>query len=129
MNLKDYRESKGLTQPQLANELKGIADGIDAPLISKIEKGICDPPESVRAYINGVDPDKNKTQKERVLNYMKRFGSISTWEAFRDLGITRVGARVFELKEDGYEIETGFETGKNRYGKTVRWANYTLKEK
>lgn len=39
MNLKEYRLNKGLTQKELAEELN--LPGVDAPLISKVEKGIC----------------------------------------------------------------------------------------
>ena len=28
-------------------------------------------------------------QKDRIINYIREFGSISSWEAYADLGITR----------------------------------------
>lgn len=33
-----------------------------------------------------------KTQADRVLDYIKQFGSITTLEAFRDLGVTRLSS-------------------------------------
>lgn len=30
------------------------------------------------------------SQKERILNYIKEFGSISSWQAYSDLGITQL---------------------------------------
>ena len=42
------------------------------------------------------------TQKDRVVAYINEFGSITTWQAYADLGITRLSARIWELKEEGY---------------------------
>lgn len=67
------------------------------------------------------------TQKEMVLQYMKDEGSITPWEAIKEFGITRLGARIWELKnEDGVEIKVKLESQKNRYGKTVSYARYSL---
>lgn len=65
-------------------------------------------------------------RSERVLEYMKEFGSISPLEAFRDLGYTRLSAAIFELKRNGYKIKTVLETGVNRYGQAVHYARYSL---
>lgn len=70
-----------------------------------------------------------KTQKERVIDYIKKFGSITSYEAFRDLGITRLSARVYELKEDGYKFKSKTEFKKNRFGDQVYYARYELAKK
>ena len=57
---------------------------------------------------------------------MQEFGSISPLEAFKDLGITRLACRVFELKKQGVEIEKQTETAKNRFGESVHYARYRL---
>lgn len=41
------------------------------------------------------------TQKEVILNYISDVGYITSMDAYR-LGITQLGARVFELKKQGY---------------------------
>lgn len=64
--------------------------------------------------------------KERVLDYMKSCGSISSMEAFQDLGITRLSAVIFTLKQDGWQIQTQTEKAKNRFGKTIYYARYSL---
>lgn len=66
------------------------------------------------------------TQKERVIQYIKEYGSISTWEAFRDLGITRLAARVADLENDGYQVNREREAVKNRYGETTYITRYSL---
>ena len=61
-----------------------------------------------------------------VLDYMEEFGSITPIDAFRDLGITRLSAIVFNLKEEGHDIDKVIETGKNRFGNRTRYARYSL---
>ena len=54
-------------------------------------------------------------QKDRIINYIREFGSISSWEAYADLGITQLGARIDQLKKEGYEFKTEWESNINRY--------------
>lgn len=73
---------------------------------------------------------KEITQETRVLNYMLDFGSISSWEAIKELGITRISARIFNLRKKGYFIENEWEYTTNRYGDKIKYVRYTLnKEK
>lgn len=66
------------------------------------------------------------SQKKMVLDYIREFGSITSLEAFRDLGITRLSAIVFKLREEGHDIDKAIETGKNRFGNRTRYARYNL---
>lgn len=68
-----------------------------------------------------------RTQADRVLDYIKEFGSITTLEAFKDLGVTRLSARIFELRERNIEIESTTITSKNRYGENCSYSKYYLK--
>lgn len=68
-----------------------------------------------------------KTQAERVLEYIKKFGSITTLQAFRDLGVTRLSARIFELRARNINIDSTSVTSKNRYGESCTYAKYFLK--
>ena len=67
-----------------------------------------------------------KTQKERILDYIKEFGSITSLEAYSELGITQLGARLDQLKREGYMFSTETEKGKNRYGENVKYKRYRL---
>lgn len=69
------------------------------------------------------------TQREKIINYLYGFGSITSWEAYRDLGITQFAARVKELKEEGYQFTSKWENRKNREGKIVRFKRYYLRNK
>lgn len=66
--------------------------------------------------------------KERIKNYMKTFGSISTMEAFMDLGITRLGARIMDLEREGVPIERKRESSVNRFGEKVNYMRYSIGE-
>lgn len=61
-----------------------------------------------------------------VLEYMERFGSISPMDAFRDLSITRLAARISDLVRRGVKIKKTVETAQNRFGRTVHYTRYSL---
>lgn len=52
------------------------------------------------------------TQCNRIIQYCKDFGSITTLQAFQDLGVTRLASRINDLKKQGYAIESEFVSGK-----------------
>lgn len=47
-----------------------------------------------------------ETHKTRLLDYLKKYGSITSLEAIRDLGNTRLSATIFVLKDEGHSITT-----------------------
>ena len=67
-----------------------------------------------------------KSQKQRILEYINKFGSITSLEAYSELGITQLGARLDQLKREGYIFSTEFEKNKNRYGEDVHYKRYRL---
>ena len=71
---------------------------------------------------------KKPTQCDKILKYIRDFGSISSWEAYADLGITQLGARIFNLKEKGYEFTKQRMRTTNRYGEDTYYDRYKLKE-
>ena len=66
------------------------------------------------------------SQKDRILQHMEEHGGISPKEAIELYGCMRLGARIYDLKKQGIEINRALETGTNRYGDKVRYARYTL---
>ena len=68
-----------------------------------------------------------KGSKPRIIEYMKKHKGITSQDAFKDLGITRLSARIAELREMGYDIDTLMIDGTNRYGEDVRYGLYVLK--
>lgn len=67
-----------------------------------------------------------KNQREMILQYINDFGSITSYSAYIDLGITQLATRIKELKEQGYYFTYEIEVKKNRYGKKVRFKRYKL---
>lgn len=67
-----------------------------------------------------------QTRTDRVLNWLKRHRGITSWEAFQELGITRLSAAIFELRKSGYRILDEWETITNRYGEEVKFKRYFL---
>ena len=63
--------------------------------------------------------------KNRVLNYIIEFGSITTKQAFEDLGCTRLSEYIRQLRQE-MEINDEVLTGINRYGEKVFWKRYYL---
>lgn len=44
-------------------------------------------------------------QKQKVLKYINDYGSITSWQAYKDLGIMQLGARIDGLQKDGYSFK------------------------
>lgn len=72
--------------------------------------------------------NQNLSQSKLVLEYIREHGSITTLDAFIDLGITRLSARIFELRKKGYVIVDRSEKVKNRRGKECTVSRYFLQE-
>jgi hypothetical protein len=67
-----------------------------------------------------------KSTKERVYDYMKEFGSITGLEAFRDLGTFSLREAIRDLKRDGINISSKYETSVNRWGTKTNYKRYSL---
>jgi hypothetical protein len=70
--------------------------------------------------------NSNRTQCERVEDYLERHGEIDPMTALNELGIYRLGARIFELRHGGIPIETRHERVRTRDGGTAVVARYVL---
>ena len=69
------------------------------------------------------------SQNQMVAKYIDDFGSISPLEAMADLGVLRLSARIYDLRHKfKRNIKMTIETGRNRYGNTVRYARYSWAE-
>lgn len=68
------------------------------------------------------------TQNERVLRHMQDYGGISSMEAFQDYGVTRLSARISDLRHEGHKISAKRYTSRNRYGDKVSFCLYWLEE-
>ena len=68
-----------------------------------------------------------QSQNQKILSYLaQNKNGITSMDAFRLYGITRLSGRVFDLREKGYPIDTIMETKNNADGKAVTYARYVL---
>lgn len=68
---------------------------------------------------------EKKTMKSRVYNYMKECGSISSWEAIKELGCTRLSEYIRQLRQE-YKVNDEWIDTTNRFGDIVRYKKYFL---
>lgn len=66
-------------------------------------------------------------QTMRLLEYLKEHGAITEKQALSKLKIKRLSARISDLRQLGYDIETIYKTGENEYGKHRYVDKYRLK--
>ena len=70
--------------------------------------------------------DSKPTQNQRILEYLKEFGSITQLEALRDLGIMRLASRISDMRGKGYPIKAETVIVENRYGEKCHIKRYSL---
>ena len=63
----------------------------------------------------------SQTQENQILNHLKKHKFITSWEAIQKYRITRLSARIYELRERGHNIIT-----KNVSENGKRFAEYSL---
>ena len=68
------------------------------------------------------------SQELRIIEYMKKYGSITQLQAYAELGVMRLPSRIFYIKRMGYNIITEMIEVENRFGENCRVARYYLKE-
>lgn len=66
------------------------------------------------------------TQLKDLLNHLKKRKSITSMEAINIYGITRLSARIFELREN-HIIDSIPVTSKNRYNRPVTFTKYVYR--
>lgn len=66
------------------------------------------------------------TQKQIILDHLKKNGSITPLEALGDYGVYRLSDVILKLRRLGYDIVTEDVTVTGRTGKKVTFAKYVL---
>ena len=68
------------------------------------------------------------TQCQLVLEYMKKYGSITHLVALNDIGCRRLESRINDLRAQGIAIGVRKKTGKKRDGGKTTFTEYYLIE-
>lgn len=69
------------------------------------------------------------SQRDDIIRHLMTEGSITAWEAIKEYGCTCLSQRIYDLRKEGWNIESEMVTSKNRYGNTVQFARYHFKSK
>ncbi len=70
----------------------------------------------------------NTNKTKEVLKHLKKKGSITSWDAIKLYGATRLSAIIFNLRERGYVIDSLWMEDTDRYGNLSRYVKYIYKE-
>jgi hypothetical protein len=73
-----------------------------------------------------MNAENSSSQCDEVLRLLKDGRSITSREMIDDYGITRLAARVHELRQKGWLIDSLPVAVMNRYGRRVRVSQYWL---
>jgi hypothetical protein len=65
-----------------------------------------------------------KNQKEAIMWHLMTYKQITSWEAIKEYGATRLSAIIFNLRNEGYNIISIDTSVTNRFGKQVNIATY-----
>lgn len=64
-------------------------------------------------------------QEERIVRFCKDNGSITAWQAMKELGIMRLASRIHEMR-GRYSIIDEWIDDVNRYGDKIRYKRYVI---
>jgi len=65
-----------------------------------------------------------KNQTDAVVWHLQFYGKITSWEAIKEYGITRLSSIIFNLRKRGYKITSVDKVFKNRFGHDTIVAEY-----
>ena len=68
------------------------------------------------------------SQEKIVLWHMTKHKHITSMQAFELYGITRLSAKIYDLRKQGYKIGMIWEESVNRYGHPVRYGRYFIEK-
>lgn len=72
-----------------------------------------------------------KGSMQAILHYLVEhpLTGLTSAQAFELFGVTRLSARIHDLRNKGYKIDTLMLDGKTRFGEPCRYAKYIYKGK
>ena len=66
-------------------------------------------------------------QYDRILDFIRKNGSISQREASVELGICYLTTRISEMRSSGIDIVDYWTEEKNRFGEMTRFKRYSVR--
>ena len=68
------------------------------------------------------------TQRDQILDFMKKYGSITRLDALKHCGCINLPGRIYDLKDRGIGITTHIIAVRKADGSTAYVAEYRLEE-
>ena len=72
-----------------------------------------------------ITEEEVKSQSDAILWHLKTYGSITSYEAIKEYGATRLADLIYKHKKNGYDIDSIPLTKKTRFGRNTTIAQYT----
>ena len=70
----------------------------------------------------------SSNKHQAVRRWLESGASISGYQAFKQLGVTRLSAIIFDLRTRGMPIEAKWDERTDRFGNKARFKRYFLKK-
>lgn len=86
-------------------------------------------PVSPVQRIASTGDQSSSPQCKRLLEWLQTGSKIDPLTAWSRFGIYRLSARIFDLREAGYNIRSTRRTVRNKYGEDISIAEYRLEER
>lgn len=67
---------------------------------------------------------RTENQFQKIRQHLVTQGTITSMEAIKLYGCTRLADRIFQLRKKGWDIQTITCEGVTRYGDTCKYAKY-----
>ena len=71
-----------------------------------------------------ITQDQIKTGKDAIKWHLKNYGHITSLEAIKEYGVTRLASIIWYLKEEGYTIHSEDVQKITRFGRKTTIAKY-----
>jgi|TARA_R110002020_G_scaffold379862_1_gene591111 hypothetical protein len=71
-----------------------------------------------------IKSEEVKSQSDAVLWHLKTYGSITSYEAIKEYGATRLASIICKHRKNGYDIDSKNLTKETRFGRKTTIAKY-----
>lgn len=61
-----------------------------------------------------------------ILDFIRKYGTLTPYQAFECLGITKLATRISEMRAKNIDIKDCWVEDYNRFGQKVRFKKYFL---
>ena len=71
-----------------------------------------------------ISENEVKNQRQAVMWHLSKYGQITSWEAIKEYGATRLSSIIHNLRKENYNIVSIDTQVVNRFGRSVNIATY-----